>query len=93
MQPPSGASSTRKIISLLKDNPDPQPFATAARRLIFLKGRDSHDYKFSSAVLEDYYHVSPAWRDRVLASSFYYLPSSRSPDNKLVARIHAAFGA
>jgi hypothetical protein len=44
-------------------------------------------------VLEDYYHVSPAWRDRVLASSFYYLPSSQSPDNKLVARIRAAFGA
>ena len=27
----------------------------AARRLVFLKGDDPHDYKFSSAVLEDYY--------------------------------------
>ncbi len=27
---------------------------TAARRLIFAKGNDSHDYKYSSAVLEDY---------------------------------------
>ena len=33
---------------------------TAVRRLIFLKGRDAHDYKFSSAALEDYYHASPA---------------------------------
>jgi hypothetical protein len=65
----------------------------AARRLVFFKGNDAHDYKFSSAVLEDYYHVSPAWRDRLLASSFYYLPSSQVPDSKLVTRIHAAFGA
>ena len=38
----------------------PRGLITAARRLVFLKGRDSHDYKFSSAALEDYYHASPA---------------------------------
>ena len=32
----------------------------AARRMVFLKGTNSHDYKFSSAVLEDYYNISPA---------------------------------
>jgi hypothetical protein len=57
---------------------------------VFLKGNDAHDYKFSSAVLEDYYHVSPAWRDRLLAASMYYLPTSRAGDNKLVGRIRAA---
>ena len=35
---------------------------TGARRLIFTKGTDSHDYKFSSAALEDFYHVSPRWQ-------------------------------
>lgn len=64
---------------------------TAARRLVFLKGNDAHDYKFSSAVLEDYYHVSPDWRDRFLASSLFYLPSSGAPDTPLVGRIRAAF--
>jgi hypothetical protein len=64
---------------------------TAARRLVFLKGNDAHDYKFSSAVLEDYYHVSPKWRDRFLASSLFYLPSSGAPDTPLVGRIRAAF--
>ena len=39
----------------------------AGRRLVFNKGRDAHDYKFSSAVMEDYYHVTPHWRDRYLA--------------------------
>ena len=31
----------------------------AAQVLVFLKGNDAHDYKFSSAVLEDYYNISP----------------------------------
>ena len=39
-----------------------EPLMNMARRLVFLKGTDAHDYKFSSAVLEDYAHVSPAWR-------------------------------
>ena len=70
-----------------------EPLIAAARRLVFLKGNDAHDYKFSSAVLEDYYNVSPAWRDRLLAASTYYLPTSQHPDNKLLPRIRAAFDA
>ena len=59
---------------------------------MFLKGRDSHDYKFSSAVLEDYLHVSPPWRDRFLAASVYNLRGSRDKDNPLVQRTRAALG-
>jgi hypothetical protein len=58
--------------------------------LIFLKGNNSHDYKFSSAVLEDYYHVSPAWRNRYLAASVFNLRGSGGPDNELVKRTRAA---
>jgi hypothetical protein len=65
---------------------------TAARRLIFLKGNDAHDYKFSSAVLEDYYHVSPEWRNRYLAASMHWLTGSGEPDNDLVQRTRAALG-
>src|SRR5262249_15391565 len=61
-------AAARKTLAYLQANPDPNDFINAARRLIFLKGKDSHDYKFSSAVLEDYAHVSPAVRDRFLAS-------------------------
>jgi hypothetical protein len=64
-----------------------------ARRLIFLKGNNAHDYKFSSAVLEDYYHVSPAWRDRYLAASVFNLRGSGGPDNSLVQRTRAALQA
>ena len=62
----------------------------ATRRMIFLKGRDSHDYKFSSAVLEDYWNVSPAWRDRFLALSVYNLKGSGDRNSDLVERTRAA---
>lgn len=62
----------------------------AARRLIFLKGTDAHDYKFSTAAMEDYYKVRPEVRDRFLAACTYSLKGNAAPDNKLVDRIRAA---
>lgn len=86
-------TASRKILGHLKDHPDAQPFAQAARRLIFLKGANSHDYKFSSAVLEDYQRLSPPWRDRLLAASAFYLRGSGDRDNALVQRTRTALGA
>ncbi len=82
--------AAQKILTYLKENPNPKPLADAARRLIFLKGRDSHDYKFSSAVLEDYELMAPQWRDRYLAASVFNLKGSGDRDNDLVKRIRAA---
>ena len=65
---------------------NPIDFIDEARRLIFLKGRDSHDYKFSSAVLEDYRHVSPEWRNKFLATSVFNLKGTTSANNDLVER-------
>jgi len=86
-------TASRKMLAWLKANPDPRPLAQAARRMIFMKGRDAHDYKFSSAVLEDYHHLSPPWRDRFLAASAFWLRGSGDPDNGLVRRTRAALGA
>jgi hypothetical protein len=86
-------NAARKVLTWLKDNPDPQPLAAAARRLIFLKGHDSHDYKFSSAVFEDYQPMPPRWRDPFLAASVFYLKGSQDADNDLVRRTRAAFKA
>ena len=82
--------AARKMLAYLKENPDPRPVAAAARRLIFLKGRDAHDYKFSSAVLEDYASLSSPWRDRYLAASTFFLRGSGDTDNDLVRRTRAA---
>jgi len=79
-----------KLLAWLKENPQPKEFLDAARVLIFLKGRDAHDYKFSSAVLEDYQHLSPVWRDRYLAASVFNLRGSGDSDNGLVTRTRAA---
>ncbi len=83
-------TAARKMSAYLKENPQPGKFIDAARRLIFLKGTNAHDYKFSSAVLEDYYHISPTWRDRYLAASVFNLRGSGGPDNELVKRTRAA---
>ena len=61
-----------------------------ARRMIFAKGTDSHDYKFSSAVLEDYHAVVPALRPRFLAASMFNLKGSRDRDNALIGRAREA---
>ncbi len=83
-------TAARKTLAYLKANPQPKPLLDAARVLVFLKGNDSHDYKFSSAVLEDWAHVSPAWRDRYLAGSMFWLRGSGGQDNPLVRRTRAA---
>jgi hypothetical protein len=85
--------AARKALAYLQSGHDPRALIDAARRLVFLKGNDAHDYKYSSAALEDYFHTSPAWRDRYLASSLFLLPSSGERDNDLVQRTRAALGA
>ena len=80
------------MLAYSKQNPDPGAFINAARRLVFLKGNNSHDYKFSSAALEDFYHATPAWRNRFLATSMFNLKGAGDADNALVQRTRAALG-
>jgi hypothetical protein len=82
-----------KVLGYLDGGGDPRRLIDAARLMVFLKGDNAHDYKFSSAVLEDYYHVSPEWRNRYLAASVFNLRGSKQPDNRLVERTRAALRA
>jgi len=83
--------AARKTLGLLHADRTAAPALLAgARRLIFTKGNDSHDYKFSSAALEDYYHATPTWRDRFLASSLFNLRGAADRDNDLIRRARAA---
>ena len=83
-------AASRRTLRYLKSGGSAKDLMSAARRLIFLKGTNSHDYKFSSAVLEDYHNVSPGWREPFLASSMFYLRGAQAADNELVQRIRAA---
>ena len=85
------ATAARGTLAYLDAGKNAQELMHAARRLVFIKGNDAHDYKFSSAVLEDFYDISPAWRNRYLAASMYYLPINSAKDNALVERIRSAF--
>lgn len=84
--------AAQKALAYLKAAKNPRPFLDEAQRLIYLKGSGSHDYKFSSAVLEDYYHITGGMRDRFLAASVYWLQGSQKKDTDLVARTRAALG-
>jgi len=84
------AAAGAKTLAYLQSGGDAKALIDHARVLIFTKGTDSHDYKFSSAVLEDYDHVSPTWRNRYLASGTYWLRGSMAKDNALVQRARAA---
>jgi hypothetical protein len=87
-------AAARKTLAVLHgDQARARPLLAAARRLIFAKGTDSHDYKFSSAALEDFYHVTPAWRDRFHAASMFWLKGPGGRDTPLIQRTRAALGA
>ncbi|HEV3236605.1 MAG TPA: hypothetical protein VGZ25_06425, partial [Gemmataceae bacterium] len=83
-------TAARKTLSYLKEDPEPKALMNMARLLVFLKGNDAHDYKFSSAVLEDYDHVSPEWRGQFLAASMFELRGADEKDNPLMERTRAA---
>jgi hypothetical protein len=78
--------AARKTIALVQKQPQYlDGLMTAARRLVFSKGSDSHDYKFSSAALEDYFHATLPWRAQYLATSMFNLHGSSDRDNGLIA--------
>jgi hypothetical protein len=86
-------AAARGALAYAQNAQQADDFIRRARLLVFLKGRDSHDYKFSSAVLEDFRNLSPEWRDRFLATSVYNLRGSKAKDNDLVERTRQAFSA
>lgn len=87
----SRSAGTQEMFNYLSGNGRPDAAINQARRLVFLKGNDSHDYKFSSAALEDYRVLSPEWAHRYLAASCYQLRSPSEPTRPLVQRIRTAF--
>lgn len=82
--------AARKALAYLDGDGNANQLIDEARRYVFLKGSDSHDYKFSAAVLEDFYNVSPKWRHRYLASSVYKLRGANANDNGLIWRVKSA---
>ena len=84
-------SAARKTLGYVSAGGDPAPLINAARHVLVHKGDDAHDYKFGSAVMEDYRHVSPDFQKHYLAASMMWLCGSGDRENPLVGRTLAAF--
>jgi hypothetical protein len=82
-------AARKTLACLVNGTVQPEELMRAARRLIFCKGNDSHDYKFSSAALEDCYHTSPRWQARYLATSMFNLKGTGDRDNDLIKHVRA----
>ena len=63
---------------------------SAARRLVFTRATDTHDYKYPAAAFEDIPTVSPAWRPHMLAASMLHIPSPTAPESPVVQRARDA---
>jgi len=62
-----------------------------ARRLIFHKGRDSHDYKYGAALWEEFTLASdPKWHAPLVAGAMGNFPGAETPDSPLMQRAREA---
>jgi hypothetical protein len=62
-----------------------------ARRMIFSKGRDSHQYKYGAAAWEESQLASdPKWRAPLAAAAMFYVPGSTTPDSPLMTQAREA---
>jgi hypothetical protein len=83
-------TAARKTLGYLGSGGETGPLITAARRALILHGDGAHDYKFGSAVLEDYEQMSPAMQHHFLAASMMQLCGSGDPESDLVERTRSA---
>ena len=84
------AQAATKAFQYARKYPDPAALQRAAQSLIFTKGRDAHDYKYSAAIFEDYGLVAPQWRPQMLATSVYYMRGSGLEDSEVMKRAREA---
>jgi hypothetical protein len=75
------------IYRLAQDPANAHEIVRVARHMIFLKGDDAHDYKFSAAALEDFETISPQWRAHYLAACSHLFRASGDKTNALAERV------
>jgi hypothetical protein len=83
--------AARKAVGYLNSGGSPDAVFAAARRMIFHKGTDSHDYKYGAAVWEECLLASdPKWHGPLVASAMFNLPGSKKSDSPLMIRAREA---
>lgn len=80
-----------KTVGYLQDGGSADLVFAMARRMIFHKGKDSHDYKYGAAAWEECLLASdPRWRAPLASAMMAYLPGTNAPDSPLMNRARAA---
>jgi hypothetical protein len=80
-----------KALGYLADGGSPETLFAAARRLIFRKGRDAHDYKYGAAAWEEFRLASnPKWQAPLAAAAMGNFPASDTADSPLMRRAQEA---
>lgn len=83
--------AARKTLGYLEAGGSTDLMFAAARRMIFHKGTDSHDYKYGAAQYEECLLASdPRWRAPLLAAAMFNLPGAKKPDSPLMIRAREA---
>ncbi len=83
--------ASRKALGYLNAGGSPDVLFAAARRMIFHKGRDSHDYKYGAAAWEECVLASdPKWRAPLLAATMFNLPGAGTKDSDLMIKAREA---
>lgn len=87
----SRLDAARKTLGYLAQDGSMEVVFDAARRLIFRKGRDSHDYKYGAAAWEECLLSSDTkWRGPLIAAAMFNLPGAKTPDSPLMSRAREA---
>lgn len=85
------AQAARKTLNYLTHGGSIDLLFDGARRAIFHKGQDSHDYKYGAAAWEECVLASdPKWRAPLAAATMFNLPGARSPDSPLMIKAREA---
>lgn len=83
--------AARKAIGFLASGGSTDALFDAARRLIFRKGRDSHDYKYGAAIWEECVLASdPKWQAPLAAAALFNFPGAKTADSPVMDRARAA---
>jgi len=85
------AIAARKVVGLVERGGELEDIFDGARRMIFLKGRDSHQYKYGGAAWEESLLADdPRWRAPLAAAAMFYVPGSDASDSPLMIRAREA---
>jgi hypothetical protein len=82
--------AARKTLGYVRAGGSIDAWVDEARRILLIKGRGAHDYKFACSVFEDVRYVSEQWRGFYLAGAVFSLLGTAKEDNPLIERTREA---